>query len=97
LLLRRRSNVFVEIFDSDLAKAPDPLYPALNGQAGYGKPYVLLVANQVVKVLARDLAAFTLYNGVYRLNEAGSAVIFVKSELLDRSHVCYLSFYYKTG
>ena len=68
-------NVLVKIFNSYLAKSPYPLNPALDCQAGDCKPDVLLVADDLVKVLACELAAAASYNTIHRFYEASRVVL----------------------
>jgi hypothetical protein len=68
-------NVLVEICNSHLPKAPYPLNPALDCQAGDRKPDILLVADHLVKVLACELAAPAPYNSIHCLYEASSAIL----------------------
>src|ERR671910_917849 len=90
------ANVFIEIFNSPLSKAPDPFDPTLNRQAGDCKSNILLVADHLVKILACDLAAPVLYNSIHPVYEAARAIT-SQFKLLNRRHSSYLDFYYKTG
>jgi hypothetical protein len=66
-------NVFIEIFNSHLPKAPDPFDPTLDCQAGDCKSDILLVTDHLVKILACDLATFVPYNSVHLVYEAARA------------------------
>jgi hypothetical protein len=89
-------NVFIEIFDSHLPKPPYPFNPTLDGQACDCKPDILLVADDLVKILACHLAAPVSYNSVDVVYEAARAIT-SQFKLLNRRHSSYLDFYYKTG
>jgi hypothetical protein len=89
-------NVFIEIFNSHLSKASYPFDPALDCQASDCKPYILLVADDLVEILACDLAASVSYNSVDSVYEATRAIT-SQFKLLNRRHGSYLDFYYKTG
>jgi hypothetical protein len=89
-------NIFIEIFNSHLPKAPYPFDPTLDCQASDCKPDVLLIADHLVKVLACDLAAPISYNSVDRVYEPTRAIT-SQFKLLNRRHRSYLDFYYKTG
>jgi|ERR671910_18686 hypothetical protein len=89
-------NIFVEIFNSHLPKAPYPFDPTLDCQASDCKPDILLVADHLVKILACDLAAPVSYNNVDPVYEAARAIT-SQFKLLNRRHGSYLDFYYKTG
>ena len=71
--LRMTVNVFIEIFNSHLPKAPDPLDPTLDCQAGDCKSDILFVTDHLVKILACDLATFVPYNSVHLVYEAARA------------------------
>src|SRR3712207_3298047 len=77
-------NVFIEIFNSHLAKASYPFDPTLDCQASDCKPDVLLVADHLVKILACDLAASISYNSIDPVYEA-ARVITSQFKLLNRS------------
>jgi|ERR671911_1740655 hypothetical protein len=89
-------NVFIEIFNSPLPKAPNPFDPTLDCQAGDCKSDILLVADHLIKILACDLAAPVPYNSVHPVYEAARAIT-SQFKLLNRRHSSYLDFYYKTG
>jgi hypothetical protein len=89
-------NVFIEIFNSHLPKAPYPFDSTLDCQASDCKPDILLVADHLVKILACDLAASVSYNSVDPVYEAARAIT-SQFKLLNRRHGSYLDFYYKTG
>jgi hypothetical protein len=89
-------NVFIEIFNPHLPKAPYPFDPTLDCQAGDCKSDILLVADHLVKILACDLSAPVPYNSVHPVYEATRAIT-SEFELLNRRHGSYLNFYYKTG
>jgi hypothetical protein len=95
-LLLMPVNVFIEIFNSHLPKAPYPFDPTLDRQASDCKPDILLVADHLVKVLACDLTAPVSYNSVDLVYEAARAIT-SQFKLLNRRHGSYLDFYYKTG
>jgi hypothetical protein len=96
LLLQVVVNVFVEIFNSYLSKAPYSFDPTLHRQASDCKPNILFVADNLVKILACDLAAFISYNSVDSVYEPARAIT-SQFKLLNRRHGSYLGFYYKTG
>src|ERR671915_696179 len=89
-------NVFIEIFNSHLPKAPYPFDPTLDCEASDCKPDILLVADHLVKILACDLAASVSYNSVDPVYEEARAIT-SEFKLLNRRHSSYLDFYYKTG
>ena len=67
-------NVFIEIFNSHLPKAPYPVDPTLDCQAGDCKSDILFVTDHLVKILACDLATFVPYNSVHLVYEAARAI-----------------------
>src|SRR5215216_5591832 len=89
-------NVFIEIFNSHLPKAPYPFDPALDCQASDCKPDVLLVADHLVKILACDPAAPISYNSVDRVYEPTRAITSQFKPFKPR-HRSYFDFFYKTG
>jgi hypothetical protein len=89
-------NIFIEIFNSPLPKAPYSFDPTLDCQAGDCKSDILLAADHLVKILACDFAAPVPYNSVHLVYEGGRAIT-PQFKLLNRRHGSYLDFYYKTG
>jgi hypothetical protein len=96
LLLLLVVNVFVEIFNSHLPKAPYSFDPTLHCQASDCKPNILFVADNLIKILACDLTAPISYNSVDSVYEPARAIT-SQFKLLNRRHGSYLDFYYKTG
>ena len=89
-------NVFIEIFDSHFSKASHSFDPALHGQTSDCKPDILLVTNNFVKILTRDLATPIFDDSIDCIYEPTRAITF-QFKLLNRRHGSYLDFYYKTG
>ena len=89
-------NIFIEIFNSHLPKAPDPFDLTLNSQAGNCKSDILLVTNNLVKIFACDFASLFLII-VYTLSMKLLDPLPPQFKLLNRRYGSYLDFYYKTG
>jgi hypothetical protein len=96
LLLVIMVNVFIEIFDSHISKASNSFDPPLHCQTSDCKPDILLVTNNLVEILACDLAAPTFDDIVDCIYEPTRAIT-SQFKLLNRRHGSYLDFYYKTG
>ncbi len=94
--LRLTVNIFIEILDSHLPKAPDPFDPALNCQSSDCKSDILLVPDHLIEIFACYLSTSAPYNRVHRVYEATRAIT-LQFKLLNRRHASYLDFYYKTG
>src|SRR5688572_14460114 len=94
--LLRTINVFVEIFNPPLPKAPYPFDPTLDCQASDCKSDILLIADNLIKILACDLATPIPYDSVHLVDETTRAIT-SQFKLLNRRHGSYLDFYYKTG